>query len=167
MQSFAGGRFIGQGWSVHPAGTAAPAQRVDPVIRFLFYAFVFSLLFEQGADHGLPLQIPTLVGWLFIMAAALQPGICFRWPRPAVWWFFSYLCIFGLSIAIHGDALEQGERTFKAAFWLVQLFLLCWISSNLLTDRRMANEALVTLGVACAVIAILYQVGVVNTTTDI
>jgi O-antigen ligase len=157
----------GQACSVHSDLAQAPAPRVDPIIRVVFYGFVFSLLFEQGAGHGLPMQIPTLAGWVLIMAAALQPGICFRKPAGAIGWLFCYLLIFGISVAIHGDALEHGEETWRLAFWLVQLFLLCWISSNLLTDERVAHNALAALSAACGLIAILYLLGVVNTTIDV
>src|SRR5829696_2188144 len=74
-------------WRARPAVAAQPA--VLPAIRWVFYAFVFSLPFET-VNSGY-LEPPTILGALLLMATLLQPGVFLRWPPRAFWCFFAYL----------------------------------------------------------------------------
>src|SRR5215475_11259233 len=67
--------------------------RVDPIIRWAFAAFLFSIPFET-LDTGLSdnaFSISKLTGYLFILTAMLQPRTSFRRIPFAIWCFVLYL----------------------------------------------------------------------------
>ena len=52
-------------------------RAVNPLIRCAFYVFIFSLLFEWP-DRPIPMEIPTLIGFIYLAFTLLQPRICYR-----------------------------------------------------------------------------------------
>src|SRR4030095_16749703 len=66
----------------HRQGKGYLAQRPDysavhPPVRWGFYVFVFSLLFEWP-DRPIPMEIPTLIGFIYLAFTLLQPKVCYR-----------------------------------------------------------------------------------------
>src|SRR5437868_642265 len=69
---------------------------IRPVIRWGFYAFIFSIPFET-ADIGIHigvLSLSRMVGYLFILLTLVQPRICFQRPPKAFWFFAAYLWVY-------------------------------------------------------------------------
>lgn len=139
-------------------------QRAITVIRWLFYAFIFSLTFETaGEDLGL-IEPPTVVGGLLILSTLLQPGLLLRWPPKSFWCFIVYFYLFvtmGLLEAAAYRSMFVHDVTV-----LFQLTVLAWLSFNLMRDKATAERALLTLAIACTVLALLQLFGVANSAVD-
>ena len=67
-----------------------------PIVRFGFYAFIFTFPLETldvGLEQGM-FSISSVMGYLFIVVALLQPKVTFgELPRP-LWYFAAYLFVF-------------------------------------------------------------------------
>ncbi len=148
-------------WRARPAVAAQPA--VLPAIRWVFYAFVFSLPFET-VNSGY-LEPPTILGALLLMTTLLQPGLFLRWPPRAFWCFFVYL-YFSVAIAPLEPAVYRGEVIGKV-FLLTQLTVLSWIAFSLMRDEGVARTALLALVVACGLLSVLQVTGVAAQATDV
>ena len=57
---------------------ARESRGAMPVVRWLFYGFVFSLPFET-VNFG-PVEPPMIFGGLLLASALLQPELFLRWP---------------------------------------------------------------------------------------
>ncbi|HJU53673.1 MAG TPA: O-antigen ligase family protein [Pyrinomonadaceae bacterium] len=150
-------------WRARPMATAAPST-VLPIIRWMFYAFVFSLPFETVNNPGF-LEPPTILGGLLVITALLQPGLFLRWPPRAFWCFFVYLYL-TIAIAPLEPAVYRAEVISKL-FLHSQLTLLSWMAFCLMRDERVARTALVMLVVACGTLSLLQVAGVSGQPTDI
>src|SRR6266704_2087965 len=66
------------------------------IIRYAYYAFIFSIPFESAAIGIVPehLTIARMIGYVFVLVALLQPSRCFRSPPKAFWYFVAYLYVF-------------------------------------------------------------------------
>ncbi len=148
-------------WRARPAAAAPSA--IMPAVRWVFYAFVFSLPFET-VNSGF-LEPPTILGALLVMTTLLQPGIFLRWPPRAFWCFFAYL-YFSIAIAPLEPAIYRDEVIGKI-FLLSQLTILSWIAFSLMRDEGVARTALLTLVVACGLLSLLQVLGVAAQATDI
>ena len=144
------------------ARAAAPSAAL-PAVRWIFYAFVFSLPFET-VNSGY-LEPPTILGALLLMTTLLQPGLFLRWPPCAFWCFFVYL-YFAAAIAPLEPAVYRGEVISKV-FLLAQLTVLSWIAFSLMRDEGVARAALLTLVVACGLLSVLQVTGVAAQATDV
>ncbi|HEY0376478.1 MAG TPA: O-antigen ligase family protein [Pyrinomonadaceae bacterium] len=149
-------------WRGRPAA-AAESCAIAPAIRWVFYAFVFSLPFET-VDSGF-LEPPTILGALLLMTTLLQPGLFLRWPPRAFWCFFIYL-YFSVAIAPLEPSAYRGEVVGKIIL-LSQLTVLSWIAFSLMRDERVARTALLMLVVACGALSLLQVLGVAAQPTDI
>ena len=136
----------------------------DAVVRWAFYAFVFSLLFEMGKDRELPFEIPTVLSSLLIVVALLKPRTYFRQPPLALCWFALYLWVFLISLVVHGPGTAPLVGT--RLVWLVQLLLQFWVTYNLMRDDRVARGALLTYVAACGVLAALQLSGLLDATAN-
>ncbi|MGQ0763403.1 MAG: O-antigen ligase family protein [Acidobacteriota bacterium] len=148
------------------AGNALPTtfaatsgnQRAIGIIRWLFYAFIFSLTFETaGEDIGL-IEPPTVVGGLLILSTLFQPGLLLRWPPKSFWGFIIYFYLF-VTMGLLEPAMYRSDLVHDVTV-LFQLILLAWLAFNLMRDRATAERALLTLGIACVVLALLQVFGV-------
>lgn len=131
-------------------------------VRWAFYAFVFSLIFEE-----LPIQIPvevTLIttGFLLTAALLLQPNRSFGRPPTAFWCFILYLWL-GIVILGFSQALFDAFVILRQ-LKLLQLIILFWIAYNLMRDDHTATGALVSLVASCAVMSVLNALGLTVTT---
>jgi O-antigen ligase len=144
----------------------APARRrterlvvrasVNPILRWAFYAFVFSIIFE-GLPIGIPLELTQITGTFLVLAALLQPFLCFRRPPAAFWCFVAYLYVGVLSLAAHHALSDEDARWRVAVF--AQLIFLFWIAYNLMRHQRVAKGALLALITSCVMLSVLQTVG--------
>ena len=118
-----------------PPGT--PESRVGPrrLVRWLFVLFVASIPFENFAvGEG---SVAKLFGYLFLLIALVQPGVCFRRPPRAFWWFLAYIAVFFVrGTFLFGDE-EIRHRILFQFVQLVRLLILFWMSHSLLSYERM------------------------------
>ncbi len=68
-------------------------RAVHPLVRWAFYVFVFSLLFEWP-DRPIPMEIPTLIGFIYLAFTLLQPKVCYRRVPKELCFFAVYICYF-------------------------------------------------------------------------
>jgi len=157
--------------SIQPRVGAGPLVRVivresaEParVVRWLFYAFVFSLPFETVGKGAL--EPPTIIGGLLLASTLLQPGLFLRWPPAGLWCFVVYLYLF-VTLGVLEPSQYRAEFA-RSVLLLTQLLVLCWIAYCLMLDRRVAERALLALAAACALLALLQVTGVASRATDV
>jgi O-antigen ligase len=130
---------------------------INPLVRWSFYALVFSLAFEVGSGRELPFEVPTLLACIFLFIALIQPRACFRPPPRAFWWFAIYVWLYITLIILEG--FEHVEMAYKRVFYLVVLLLLFWVAYNLMRHEQIARTTLFLFGVSCAVLTALHYLG--------
>jgi O-antigen ligase len=133
-------------------------RAVHPLVRCAFYVFIFSLLFEWP-DRPIPMEIPTLIGAVYLAFTLLQPKVCYRRPPRELWFYALYLCYFAL---LCGFVRSQGDAI-KQLTLMVQIFFLMWSGYNLIRYERIMKTALVTLVISCSVISAMQLLGVATT----
>lgn len=135
------------------------------IIRYTFYAFVFSLPFEEAYVTG-GTTLTKLFGVALAAFALLQPRLCYKFPPKAVWAFAIYLVVFaawGLHLVIVPPDVPEFPRSFVTSlFRLGQLLFLFWISYNLMRQERVINGALWALTAATILLALLQLAGVTS-----
>ena len=157
-----GGRREGRLTAAYPA-KKADSYVAASFIRWVFYAFVFSLPFET-VNWGI-IEPPTILGGLLLLSTLFQPGLFLRWPSKGFWCFVVYLYLFAILGAL--EFTRYRAELAHHLFLLAQLMILCWIALNLMRDGRVAQTALLMLAVACALLAILQVTGVASRATDV
>jgi O-antigen ligase len=123
-------------------------------VRWAFYLFAFSMPIEYPTP--LPTQIHTVTAVVFLMAASLQPSVCLRRPRAAVWWLAAYLWVY-LALSVFS---EHPTESLKLLTHSVLAALLLWVSSNLMRDESAARGALIGFSIGCIVLAVFELSGV-------
>ncbi|HET7039027.1 MAG TPA: O-antigen ligase family protein [Gemmatimonadales bacterium] len=149
-----------------PMAAPAPfaAVRANPVVLGALYLFVASIPFELP-HRALPLEVPTITGFLLLGAALLNPSVCFRrLPAPFLW-FVAYLWVFALATWVSG--VEQRAEVLRLFIAIAQLVLLFWVIVNLLADPRALRGVLLALTVACVVRAAMQLLGVGATAREV
>ena len=141
-----------------PATSRTP-ELVPGFVQWTFYLFVFSIPFEYP-DRSIPVEITTLTGALFLLAAVLRPARCFRWPPSALWLFLIYVYVYWVAVAA-GGGLYTGDAA-KSFVTLFQMILIFWAAANILQDVRVANRALMILAVACVILAAMTLLGIMT-----
>src|SRR5215468_1359781 len=145
----------------HVAGNRAkgPNHRaVNPLVRCAFYVFTFSLLFEWP-DRPIPMEIPTLIGFIYLAFTLLQTKVCYRrFPKELGFYavyilFFALLCCF----------VTRQDDAIRLLTLMVQIFFLMWSGYNLMRYERIMKTALVTLVISCSVISVMQLLGVAAT----
>lgn len=131
-----------------------------PIVRWAFYAFVFSLLFE-AAPVLIPLEVTRVTGAFLFLAALLQPRLCFRWPPKAFWCFAGYFYAVFISIVAQNALLHEGVIYRQLVF--VQLMVMFWITYNLMRCDYIARGALKSLILSCAALSVLQLCGLTTT----
>ena len=132
-------------------------RAVNPLVRRAFYVFIFSLLFEWP-DRPIPMEIPTLIGFIYLAFTLLQPKICYRRPPKELWFYGLYVCYFAL---LCGFVRSQGDAI-KLTL-MVQIFFLMWSGYNLMRYERIMKTALMTLVISCSAISVMQLLGVATT----
>ena len=137
-----------------PAGIdSARLNAVSPIVCWAFYLYVFSIPFEIP-NRSIPLEVPTVVGCLFLLVTLLRSRECFCWPPAAFWCFLVYLCMYVIVSLWHGEEAHQ-EEVIKLFFSLFQLMFLFWTAYTLTRHEKVSRAVLLTLVVSCAVRSVL------------
>lgn len=137
---------------------APPAPQPGRLVRWALYGFMFSLAFD--APGRLPIELTTMTGALFLLAALWQPRLCFgRFPR-AFWWFLAYLYVYWLASVI-GETQHRVDvvRSFLFAFQAMLIFL---VAFNLMRFEDVARRAWIALGIAAVVLAGMTVLGIMT-----
>ncbi len=142
-----------------PIAPADPGTGASPVILWAFYAFVATLPFEWP-NRTIPVETTTLAGAVFLLAALLQPQVTFRRPPLVAWLFAIYLYAMLTAFVLNGA--EYAAETIESVIKRLQLVLVFLVGFNLMRDPRVARKALIVLGLACAVLALLTLSGAVS-----
>src|SRR5215468_432828 len=133
-------------------------RAVNPLVRGAFYVFIFSLLFEWP-DRPIPMEIPTLIGFIYLAFTLLQTKVCYRrFPKELGFYavyilFFALLCCF----------VTRQDDAIRLLTLMVQIFFLMWSGYNLMRYERIMKTALVTLVISCSVISVMQLLGVAAT----
>jgi hypothetical protein len=133
------------------------------IIRYAFYAFIFSVPFE-GALGGL-----FLLGLALIGSTLCQPALFLKAPPRAFWCFAVYLVVMGV-LAVSGVLEAPQDAEFRGAvvtqlFRFSQLLVFFWIAYRLLMFEGVVRSTLLTLAASCVLLAVLQAAGVVTTET--
>jgi O-antigen ligase len=128
----------------------------------MYYLFIFSIPF-LSVELGFGSSLSSLVGYVFALATLLKPRLCYKRIDKALWFFGIYLLIyvlFGLWTILDLPDSSVALANLQAVVrTLLQLFVLFWISTNLLADDRVARKTLFTFAAGCIVLAILQTAG--------
>jgi O-antigen ligase len=138
-------------------GSNSEQNEVALPLRLAFYALIASLPTE-GVDLGATVSASRVFGYLFLLIALLHPGISFRFPPRAFWWFGIYSFLYFFLIIFQPS--EYWDEILERVFTICQLLVFFWIACNLLQDPRVARGAIMALGISCAVCALLQLGGV-------
>ena len=145
------------------------APAVSWVIRYTFYAFIFSLPFEEAYIAGGTTSLPKLFGIALAAFALFQPRVCYEFPPKAFWWLVIYLFIHGLwalyLILFPPNIPDFSSAVISSVFRFVQFLGLFWISYNLLKQERIVNGAFWALSAAAILLAVLQLLGVTSEVT--
>ena len=129
-----------------------------PIVRLGFYAFIFTFPLETldvGLEQGV-FSISSVMGYLFILVALLQPKVTFgELPRP-LWYFAAYLLVF-VSLGVWQKLGDSSGLTGRLSS-IIQMVALFWISYNLFRHEGVVKGALLALSAGCVVLSVL-QVG--------
>lgn len=130
-------------------------------VRWAFYVFVFSLIFEEIPIY-IPVEVTLITTGILLLAALLfQPRNSYRRPPAAFWCFIIYLWL-GIVILAFYHALFDAGVVFRQ-LKLLQLIVLFWIAYNLMRDGHTATGALLSLVASCAVMSVLNGLGLTTT----
>ena len=161
-------------------GTAALGRnrsqvRVEPVfqtpavhwvIRYLFYAFIFVLPFEEAYIPGGTTSVPKLLGLALAAVALLQRHVCYRFPPKALWWFLVYFLVFATwsayLVLFPPQVPDSSIAIIRQFVRLAQLLALFWLSYNLMKEERVINGMLWVLGGSTILLAVLQLLGITS-----
>jgi O-antigen ligase len=139
---------------------AAPAAGPRPtrLVRWSFYAFVFSLAFD--APGRLPIELTTMTGALLLLVACWQPRLCFGRRPAAFWWFLGYLYVYWLAFVVGGGQhASDAVRSFLFAFQALLIFL---VAFNLMRFEVVARQAWKALVLAAVILALMTVLGIMT-----
>jgi O-antigen ligase len=131
---------------------------VNPLVRFAFYVFIFSLLFEWP-DRPIPMEIPTLIGFIYLAFTLLQPRVCYRRFPKELGFYALYVCCFALLCGF----VSRQDDAIKLLTLTVQIFFLMWSGYNLMRYERITKTALLTLVISCSLISVMQLSGIATT----
>jgi O-antigen ligase len=138
---------------------------IKSIIRYTFYAFIFSLPFEEAYVSG-GTTVPKLFGLALSAFALLRPHLCYKFPPKAFWWFVIYLCVFALSalylIFTPPNVPDFSNAVIGQLLRLAQLLVLFWISYNLMKQEQVVNGTLWAFAAATTLLAILQFLGITS-----
>src|SRR5262249_37792546 len=147
-------------WTRERAQALRADTKVDPIIRWAFAMFLFSIPYET-LDAGLSdnaFSLSKLTGYLFILTALLQPRTSFRRIPLALWCFGTYLLVYVLTSLY--QAPEFRAEIVNRLVTLVRMLVLLWISANLLRSVQTVTYALGGFAFSCVVLSVLQLLGV-------
>ncbi len=139
--------------------SATSVTGASPIVIWAFYLFVASLPFEYP-NRVIPIETTTLTGAIFLFTTLLQPLVCYRRPPAAFWLVSIYLYAIVLSFVVTGG--DYPGDTLKALLQRALVLIIFVAAFNLLRDPRVARTALIILGLAAVVLALMTVSGVVG-----
>lgn len=146
-------------------GKRAVAADVPVVVRWAFYAFIATIPFEM-IDPGLPAE-PTVISLgILLVSLIFHPGLVFQRPPLAFGLFVVYLMIFAAPTVAGPQNVYAMEAWWQLAV-VTQLVLMCWVVYNLMRHEKIAKRALLLLGAACMLLAVLQLTGLSQTVNGI
>ncbi len=117
------------------------------------YAFLLPLeIIELGPATRGSLTLPKMAAVALLGLALASRKLAFRkfeWPHGA---FACYLIALFFGVANVSPRMEG--QVFSLLITLVQLFLIFWLSSNLLRDEQLARRTIIAFSLGCSVVAI-------------
>lgn len=135
-----------------------PPSAVNPVVRAALYLYVASIPFEMP-QRSLPLEVPTLTGFVFLVVTLLQPSVVYRRIPGALLAFAAFLFA-GLASAVVNDVQHGPPDLLKFIVDLAQVALLLWAIVNLLGDARTLRGVLLSFAAACTLRAAIQVLGI-------
>lgn len=132
-----------------PVAAEATVARsaVNPVVRAAFYLFIASIPFEIP-HRTIPLEIPTLTGFILLFVTALDLRACYRKIPAALGWFLVYGWVL-MAMAIATS--EHRDLVVTYFLSLAQLLWLFVVITNLLADELTMRGLLWTMVLSCTV----------------
>ncbi|PYP51870.1 MAG: hypothetical protein DMD45_06545 [Gemmatimonadetes bacterium] len=140
-----------------PQPVAATRPSVQPVVRWALYLFVCSIPFEMP-QRSLPIEIPTLVGCVFLLATLLDRRAAYRRIDVPLVAFTGYLWMFAVAALVNLSPHEP--YVLKFFLEMLQVVLLFWTGANVMTDEPVRVTALRAFAFACAARAALQVFGI-------
>jgi O-antigen ligase len=136
------------------------APSTDLLLQGGLYLLVASIPFEYP-ERSIPLEIPTLMGAVFLLGTLFHPRRCYGRVPAAVIWFGLYLIAFLLAmVASGGEYLSPALSEFVV---VLQGVLVLLAAGNLMQDETVATRAMATLVGACVIRAALPFLGFAKT----
>ncbi len=105
------------------------------------------------------MEIPTLIGFIYLAFTLLQPRVCYRRFPKELGFYAVYLCYFALLCGF----VKRQDDAIKLLTLMVQIFFLMWSGYNLMRYERIMKAALVTLVLSCSVISVMQLLGIATT----
>jgi O-antigen ligase len=149
---------------------AARRIRIPLLLRLSFLLFAFTIPIESlnlSLNLG-PVSLARVSGLLFFAVSFLYYKSCYSVLPAALWCFFGYLVIFGVT----GLFISPDYRSLFVTRMLtfVQLIVFFWIASNLLRDERFSRMVLLTYAFSAVFLSLAvnlslpgFSQGVLNT----
>jgi O-antigen ligase len=130
------------------------ARTSPKIVRWALLLFVFTIPFEGLSLGAIPgaSTLSRLAGLLFCSTCLLYPKVCFHYPPPALWWFAGHAAVLGLSGCFIPEQFV--DRFIVRLLTLIQLLILCWVSSTLLQEEKLLRRTLLTFAIATLLLAI-------------
>jgi O-antigen ligase len=141
-----------------PRAKGSNHRAVNPLVRGAFYVFIFSLLFEWP-DRPIPMEIPTLIGFIYLAFTLIQPKVLYRYFPKELWFYAVYVLFLSLLCGF----VRYQEDAIRLLTLMVQIFFLMWSGYNLMRYERIMKTALMTLVISCSTISVMQLLGVAQT----
>src|SRR5205807_6837192 len=135
-----------QPWPGGPQPVAATRPTVQPVVRWALHLFICSIPFEMP-QRSLPIEIPTLVGCVFLLATLLDRRAAYRRIDVPLVAFTGYLWMFAVAALVNLSPHEP--YVLKFFLEMLQVVLLFWTAANVMTDEPVRVTALRAFALAC------------------
>jgi O-antigen ligase len=132
---------------------------VDPIVRWTFYVFVMSIPFEYP-PRSIPVEVHTITGSIFLLAALLQPTVCFRKPPKAFWWLAIYLFVYLTLMVLYSKDIPNAMIFF---FNMLQAAFLFWAGYNLLRFDAIVKTTFLSFAISTMALASLLIMGIGTT----
>jgi O-antigen ligase len=115
-------------------------------------------------ERTIPLEIPTLLGCVFLLTTLLQPGVCFRYLPGGFISFSVFFAVLVISSLYNGFVYPVELINDFVRF--VMLLVLFWTGVNVMRDQRIATAAILWFAIA-ALLRALFQIGGVGVTSTV
>ena len=137
-------------------------ERPHAIVTSALYFYAFSLPLEFP-ERSIPIEVHSATGAVLLLAALVQPTVCFAKPHPAFWCFavylYAYVCL--------GVLTDHVFEWFKEAAGFFQVLLIFWVSSNLMRWPSITTRMLVSFGSSCILLAVLQRAGITASVAEV